>query len=209
MSATFLLAEFDDPAALLDAARRSRAAGLRTLRALGIRLGPHVVQVSFNLTDADAVPLYRVRELVRLAAERAGATVRRSELIGLTLADVTLHKTDGLHIRLRSSKTDQDGEGQTIAIPNGNAILPVARLKAWLAVRPGGAGPLFTHASAMGTMTLLPMSDRAIARIVQKYAALAGLDASTLAARPPPAGRHAPRPWLARIATSSNHQGVS
>jgi glutamate formiminotransferase len=62
---------------------RERDGGLRTLRALGIRLGPDIVQVSFNLTDADAVPLYRVRELVRLAAERAGATVRRSELIGL------------------------------------------------------------------------------------------------------------------------------
>jgi glutamate formiminotransferase len=29
------------------------------------------------------VPLYRVRELVRLAAERQGVSVRRSELIGL------------------------------------------------------------------------------------------------------------------------------
>jgi len=62
---------------------RERGGGLRTLRALGIRLRPETVQVSFNLTDVDAVPLYRVRELVRLAAERAGARVGRSELIGL------------------------------------------------------------------------------------------------------------------------------
>lgn len=62
---------------------RARDGGLRTLKALGIRLAPDVVQVSFNLTDVDAVPLYRVRELVRLAAERGGATVRRSEVIGL------------------------------------------------------------------------------------------------------------------------------
>jgi glutamate formiminotransferase len=62
---------------------RERDGGLRSLRALGIRLGPGVVQVSFNLTDVDAVPLYRVRELVRLAAERHGVTLRRSELIGL------------------------------------------------------------------------------------------------------------------------------
>jgi glutamate formiminotransferase len=66
-------------------ARRLRESegGLRTLRALGIRLAPDVVQVSFNLTDIDAIPLYRVRELVRLAAERHGTSVRRSELIGL------------------------------------------------------------------------------------------------------------------------------
>jgi glutamate formiminotransferase len=62
---------------------RERDGGLRSLKALGIRLAPGVVQVSFNLTDVDAVPLYRVRELVRLAAERRGATVGRSELIGL------------------------------------------------------------------------------------------------------------------------------
>jgi glutamate formiminotransferase len=62
---------------------RERDGGLRTLRALGLRLGDDVVQVSFNITDVDAVPLYRVRELVRLAAERHGATVGRSELIGL------------------------------------------------------------------------------------------------------------------------------
>ncbi|HEV8023138.1 MAG TPA: glutamate formimidoyltransferase [Candidatus Lustribacter sp.] len=62
---------------------RERDGGLRTLRALGIRLRPDVVQVSFNLTDVDAIPLYRVRELVRLAAERRGVTIGRSELIGL------------------------------------------------------------------------------------------------------------------------------
>jgi glutamate formiminotransferase len=62
---------------------RERNGGLRTLKALGIRLAPDVVQVSFNLTDVDAVPLYRVHELVRLAAARHGVSVRRSELIGL------------------------------------------------------------------------------------------------------------------------------
>jgi glutamate formiminotransferase len=62
---------------------RERGGGLRTLRALGLRLSPAVVQVSFNLTDVDAIPLYRVRELVRLAAARAGVAVGRGELIGL------------------------------------------------------------------------------------------------------------------------------
>jgi glutamate formiminotransferase len=62
---------------------RERNGGLRTVRALGLRLSPGVVQVSFNLTDVDAVPLYRVRELVRLAAARRGVTLGRSELIGL------------------------------------------------------------------------------------------------------------------------------
>jgi glutamate formiminotransferase len=62
---------------------RERDGGLRTLKSLGLRLAPDRVQVSFNLTDVDAIPLYRVRELVRLAAERHGVAVGRSELIGL------------------------------------------------------------------------------------------------------------------------------
>ncbi len=62
---------------------RESSGGLRSLKALGIRLAPNLVQVSFNLTDVDAIPLYRVRELVRLAAERHGVRIGRSELIGL------------------------------------------------------------------------------------------------------------------------------
>ena len=62
---------------------RERDGGLKTLKALGLRLAPDIVQVSFNLTDVDAIPLYRVRELVRLCAQRHGVKLRRSELIGL------------------------------------------------------------------------------------------------------------------------------
>jgi glutamate formiminotransferase len=62
---------------------RERDGGMRTLKALGIRLAGDRVQVSFNITDVDAIPLYRVRELVRRAAERAGVRLGRSELIGL------------------------------------------------------------------------------------------------------------------------------
>ena len=119
-----------------------------------------------------------VRDRAVLALGLASA-LRRSELVALQLADVQLVK-EGARITVRHSKTDQEGEGQTIAIPNGQAILPVARLKAWLAVRGEGPGPLFTRFASRGEMTGLPMSDRAIARIVQKYAALAGLDPTTV-----------------------------
>jgi glutamate formiminotransferase len=55
---------------------------------LGLRLSDQRVHVSCNLTDVDAVPLYRVTELVRRAAARAGVPVTRSELIGLAPARV-------------------------------------------------------------------------------------------------------------------------
>lgn len=62
---------------------RERGGGLRTLRALAVRLDDERVQVSFNITDPVATPLYRVRELVRLLAARDGVATGRSELIGL------------------------------------------------------------------------------------------------------------------------------
>jgi len=62
---------------------RGRDGGLRTLKALAIRLDDERVQVSFNLTDVDALPLYRITELVRGLAAKEGVALRRSELIGL------------------------------------------------------------------------------------------------------------------------------
>jgi glutamate formiminotransferase len=62
---------------------RGSSGGLRTLKCLGLRLAADRVQISCNLTDVDAVPLYRVTELVRRAAAREGVRVVRSELIGL------------------------------------------------------------------------------------------------------------------------------
>ena len=98
----------------------------------------------------------------------------RSELVALQLADVALVKK-GARSTFRHSQTDQEGEGQGIAIPTGPTILPVAPLKARLALRGDAPDPLFTRFAAHGAMTGLPMSDRAIARIVQKYAGLVGL----------------------------------
>jgi glutamate formiminotransferase len=61
---------------------RERDGGLRTLKALGLRLAEDLVQVSLNVTDYRATPLYRVVELIRELASQAGVAVVRSELIG-------------------------------------------------------------------------------------------------------------------------------
>ena len=46
----------------------------------------------------------------------AGA-YRRSELSELVCGDVIVHRHDGLHVRLRKSKTDQEGRGAMKALP--------------------------------------------------------------------------------------------
>jgi glutamate formiminotransferase len=62
---------------------RERDGGLRTLRALAFRLGENRVQVSLNVTDFRATPLYRVVETIRSLAAECGIGIVRGELIGL------------------------------------------------------------------------------------------------------------------------------
>jgi len=61
---------------------REGGGGLTTLRALGLALGPHRVQISLNVTCYAATPLYRVLEVVRLLAAERGVAVANGELIG-------------------------------------------------------------------------------------------------------------------------------
>ena len=58
------------------------------------------------------------RDAALLLMGFAGA-FRRSELVALTVADVTLHRSDGLHVRIRPSKTDQEAAGAVRALPYG------------------------------------------------------------------------------------------
>jgi len=61
---------------------RERDGGLRTIKALGLPLGDDLVQISMNVTNYRATPLYRIVETIREMASQAGAQVVRSELIG-------------------------------------------------------------------------------------------------------------------------------
>jgi len=74
----------DDLAAVREIARRvrERGGGLSTLRALAFPLPSGRVQVSLNVTNYSATPLYRVVELIRALAARRGIRVADTELIG-------------------------------------------------------------------------------------------------------------------------------
>ncbi|MDQ6932745.1 MAG: glutamate formimidoyltransferase [Candidatus Eremiobacteraeota bacterium] len=61
---------------------RQRNGGLTSLKAIGLRISERLVQVSLNITDYRATPLYRVTELIRALAAAQGIAIVRSELIG-------------------------------------------------------------------------------------------------------------------------------
>src|SRR4029077_2304747 len=65
-----------------------------------------------------------------------GAALRRSELVALTLGDVETVPGRGPRLLIRRSKTDQQGQGQDIAVwanPSEEGFCPLAALNAWLA----------------------------------------------------------------------------
>jgi len=126
------------------------------------------------IAAADGQGTRAIRDRAILALGLAAA-LRRSELVALEWRDVVM-VDKGLKLTLRHSKTAHEGEGQLITVPLGQTLKPVERLNAWLTVRGGSAGPLFYQIDPQGRLTDQPMSDRSIARLIQKYAGRTGLD---------------------------------
>jgi integrase len=126
------------------------------------------------LPKGDKLINIRDRAVILLGLALAG---RRSEIAALTVEDVTIKRTHA-EITLRSSKTDQEGRGMTLAVSyTGKATCPVMALERWLETAAIIKGRLFRSVTKGGTVGE-SMSGRAIANIVKKCAGEAGLDAS-------------------------------
>ncbi|MGE8131574.1 site-specific integrase [Methylobacterium sp. NPDC080182] len=124
------------------------------------------------------------RDRALLALGFAGA-FRRSELMALDVTDLVDHP-EGLRVRIRKSKTDQEGAGSEIAIPHGRFVRPVALVREWLAAAGISEGPIFRPVSRYGVMRRLDargepprLTTRAVGDIIKHYTSAAGLDAST------------------------------
>ena len=158
--------------ALVGLGRLRRAARIRK----SALLTPDLARALATLPDTPA----GWRDRAILLVGFAGA-FRRSELVALDMADVTMRKTHAV-LRLRGSKTDRaaEGEHKVIHAEEDPALCPVRALAAWLAVlRAHGltAGPLFVRMDATGKPINRRLSAQSVALIVKRAAAAAGLDA--------------------------------
>jgi len=122
-----------DPAvaAVLTGIRRARAHPPRRMHPLLT----DDIRTLLTAMDCSRWPagLTAARDGLALLAGFAGA-LRRSELAALTIGDLTWHPADGIHVRIRASKTDQDAAGATIVLPYGRhpqTCPPCAALR-WL-----------------------------------------------------------------------------
>lgn len=120
-----------------------------------------------------------VRDRALLAIGMAGA-FRRSELVALQLDEVAM-VPEGIRILIGRSKTDQEGEGVEIAIPEGSRIKPKQLLLDWVTLAGFSDGPVFRKLTPQGRITAKPMSDRGVALVVKARAEAAGYDPDQVA----------------------------
>ncbi|MCE2576616.1 site-specific integrase [Komagataeibacter sp. FNDCR2] len=109
------------------------------------------------------------------------AALRRSELVGLHVEDITPTET-GVRLHIRASKTDQTGEGAMIGLAHGQQAqtCPVRALAAWQAVARRGAGPLFRKVDANGRIREKALHPDAVRQILHRRGVMAGLPADVL-----------------------------
>lgn len=103
------------------------------------------------------------------------AALRRSELVGLDVEDLE-ENGDGLVVRIRRGKTDQEGEGRKVGIPRGREekSCPVRAVAAWRERGGIETGPLFRPVSRHGRIAKTRLSADAVARIVKRQARALG-----------------------------------
>ncbi len=107
---------------------------------------------------------------------------RRSELVALDVDDLEL-QSEGYLIRITSSKTDQLGQGQVIAIPKeeNSPYCPVAALQAWCDAGEIDSGPLFRRMFRGDSVGSQRLTDQSVALIIKKWAGAFGLSSEQFA----------------------------
>lgn len=187
--------------------------GLRRTLGTAARRQAHplsAAEIRRIVTDIDRTAAQGARDAALILLGFASA-LRRSELAALTLTDVET-KPAGLLLRIRHSKTDQDGRGQVVGVAYGQHTEtdPIAALGTWLAHRGTHPGSLFT--SMRGGLNPAPISGNAISLMLRARAAAVGLPSERITGHSLRAG-HATTAALAgvgveRIAAQTRHRRI-
>lgn len=134
-----------------------------------------------------ALSIVDIRKLVRVcgptlagARDRAlflvgfAGALRRSELVGLNVADITWTE-EGLVLLINRSKTDAEGAGSRIGINRGRAVetCPVTALQTWLAQAGIDDGPVFRKVNRGGGVEQARLTPGAVRQVLIKRASRA------------------------------------
>ena len=103
--------------------------------------------------------------------------LRRSELVALDAGDLERTR-EGLIVSIRRSKTDQEGQGRKLGIPEGTdpATCPIRAIESWRAATKIESGPLFRVMNRHGQVLPKRLSGEGVAIVVKRYAGKLGYD---------------------------------
>jgi site-specific recombinase XerD len=154
----------------------------RTIGVAPKRKAPAVAEITRDMVKAaPAGKLKGLRDRALLLLGFGGA-FRRSELVALDVADLEF-TDDGLRVTIRRSKTDQEAQGQTIAVIRGTgAFCPMKALRAWLDAAQITEGAIFRPVRKGGHVRDRRLTAKSVCDLVKSYAASIGLDASNFGA---------------------------
>jgi len=157
--------------------------GIRRLSTRGVVKKEAAVdeQIKEMIDTCDLATYQGKRDRALLLLGFAGA-LRRSELVALDVAHLKL-SDEGFIVTIAKSKTDQEAQGQTIAIPRvaDSPYCPVTAVLDWMALAGIEQGALFRRVTKGNKLTADRLTDQSVARIIKKLAARAGLMASQYA----------------------------
>lgn len=147
----------------------------RTIGSAPVRKTPATADKIIAMVTMGRTDLKGLRDRALLLLGFAGA-FRRSELVALDLADLEFCD-GGLRVTIRKSKTDQEGQGATVAILSGSIACPVGAVRTWIDAARIKDGAVF-RAIAKGGRIGGRLSDRVVADVVKAAARHAGLNAA-------------------------------
>jgi site-specific recombinase XerD len=152
----------------------------RTIGAAPNKKAPAVSEIMLSMVDTVPAGIRGARDKALLLLGFGGA-FRRSELIGLDVADLQFEEA-GLKVTIRHSKTDQESFGQTIAIARGHTACPVQSVRDWLDAAGITEGPLFRPVDKAGNVADTRLTGKSVNVLIKDYATRIGLDPKTLSA---------------------------
>ena len=154
--------------------------GIRRARGTAVRrAAPATTDLVRRMVAAcDDRTLLGLRDRALILLGFAGA-FRRSEVAGLVHDDLAF-SDQGVRVRLRRSKSDQEGAGEVVGILRvpGSPTCPVAAVEAWIAAAGITTGAVLRGVDRHGRVAAKQLSDRTVARVVQRLAAAIGIDAA-------------------------------
>lgn len=133
-----------------------------------------IEKMAYSFVEKQDLLSLRNKALVQIAFFGA---FRRSELVAIRVEDIEWEQ-NGIVVTLPRSKTDQDGQGITKAIPYGaekSLICPVSALKQWLTASHITQGTVFRSISRWGTVSNKGLYESSVNNILVKCAQQAGL----------------------------------